>query len=255
MKITLTFVANHGILTLKGGAASQINGKAVTAMKRIGMLILLLAIMICPARAEEIPHVEALSDPDLFYEEHLTDSILSDQSERFAVQYRVLDLSGLKGQSPAGSRGVRLQLVLYNLTDQPLKDVQFRLHLNERLQLLLGYPLWESGPVTLNVKNENDHSNGLVCVWDTYVRVGLLRETGLLEQNDFSDVMLELTWKGGSEILHITPETAMPEGLDELALAPIPDGAFLMDGERVRQLNMAGGLIWSGPDSYLADHQ
>ena len=54
-------------------------------MKRtcVWLLVLLLVLTICPARAEEAPHVEALSNPDTFYEDHLAGATPVNQSERF----------------------------------------------------------------------------------------------------------------------------------------------------------------------------
>ena len=227
-------------------------------MKRICALVLalLLAFMTCPAQAEEIPHVEALSNPDTFYEDHLAGATPVNQSERFRVLYRVLDGSAQPMETSEAVRGVTFELSLENLSDEALKSVQLTMHYNERLQLLLGLPAWETAPVTLKAKNEADQSNGAAYAWCTFVQAGFLHETGDLTLRDFYDTILEITWKGGGEILHITPETAQSAGDD--AFNPIPEGCRPLDEDTIAQINEAGEdvrvTVYSGPDAFLTKH-
>lgn len=227
-------------------------------MKRICALVLalLLAFMTCPAQAEEIPHVEALSNPDTFYEDHLAGATPVNQSERFRVLYRVLDGSAQPVETSEAVRGVTFELSLENLSDEALKSVQLTMHYNERLQLLLGLPAWKTAPVTLKAKNEADQSNGAAYAWSTFVQAGFLHETGDLTLRDFYDTILEITWKGGGEILHITPETAQSAGDD--AFNPIPEGCRPLDEDTIAQINEAGEhlrvTVYSGPDAFLTKH-
>lgn len=227
-------------------------------MKRscVWLLVLLLVLTICPARAEEVPHVEALSDPDTFYEDHLADAAPADQSEHFRVLYRVLDGSTQSDETSEYVHGVTLELLLENLSDEELNGVQLTMHYNERLQLLLGMPSWETTPVTLQAKNAADQSNCATYAWETSVQAGFLHETGELTLRDFYDTILEITWKGGSEILHITPDTVQSSGDD--GFDPIPDGFRLLDEDVIDQINKAGEdvrvTVYSGPDSFLTRH-
>ena len=227
-------------------------------MKRICALVLalLLAFMTCPAQAEEIPHVEALSNPDTFYEDHLAGATPADQSERFRVLYRVLDGSAQPVQTSEAVRGVTFELLLENLSDEALKNVHLTMHYNERLQLLLGMPSWETSSVTLKAKNGADQSNCAIYAWSTFVQAGFLHETGDLTLRDFYDTILEITWKGGSEILHLTLETVQSTGDD--GFDPIPDGCTLLSQDAIDQINKAGEdvrvTVYSGPDSFLTKH-
>lgn len=227
-------------------------------MKRtcVWLLVLLLVLTICPARAEEAPHVEALSNPDTFYEDHLAGATPVNQSERFRVLYRVLDGSAQPVETSEAVRGVTFELLLENLSDEALKSVQLTMHYNERLQLLLGMPSWETSSVTLKAKNGADQSNCAIYAWSTFVQAGFLHETGDLTLRDFYDTILEITWKGGSEILHLTPETVQSTGDD--GFDPIPDGCTLLSQDAIDQINKAGEdvrvTVYSGPDSFLTKH-
>lgn len=227
-------------------------------MKRICALVLalLLAFMTCPAQAEEIPHVEALSDPDTFYEDHLAGATPVNQSERFRVLYRVLDGSAQPVETSEAVRGVTFELLLENLSGEELKNVQLTMHYNERLQLLLGLPAWKTAPVTLKAKNEADQSNCAIYAWSTFVQASFLHETGALLLRDFYDTILEITWKGGSEILHLTPETVQSTGDD--GFDPIPEGCRPLDEDTIAQINEAGEdvrvTVYSGSDSFLTKH-
>lgn len=208
-------------------------------MKKLVLLCLALLLCLPPrlAHAESSFQVE-LSNPDTFFEEHMEDATPFDQSETLDMGYRVSNARHL-GKSGEDYWHVRFELVLSNKTYRTLENLEFTAHFPEKLQLLTPGGSWLVYPFRLNAKNPKDLSYMAEYEWTTLIDLISLGMTDGLTLDDFYSVLFEITWKGGSEILCVSPENRAAAAESDL-LSPLADGCTLLDEETVAALNEAG---------------
>lgn len=207
-------------------------------MKRtcVWLLVLLLVLTICPARAEE-EFSSRVSNLDTFLTDHAEDAVPLDKSGTFDIQFRALDLN------PASDRGerywlIRYELVMTNQTSKKLNDVQFTAHFDEQMQKVLASSIWYNEPITLGTPSATDCARGAIYEWEALVDLRCVSVEGGVSLDDFYHIMLEITWKDGSEILYITPDSQALAAPDE-HFSPIPDGCTVLDADAIARINEA----------------
>lgn len=200
------------------------------------LLALILVLAPCGVRAESEFLLE-LTDPDTFLTEYAEDAVPLEQSETLHVAYRVSDANSLNENVDAYWM-VRFELALENKTTERLEGLTFTIHLNEQMQKIMPVGSWWIEPVSLNACTAEDLSSQTDYEWTTLIDLTSLGMTRGLTLEDFYQVMFEVTWEDGSEILRVSPETAV-SAADDL-LAPLAEECGTLDEEVVRQMNEAG---------------
>ena len=165
------------------------------------LLLILSASGIC--LAEESGSGAMLKDPDLFYEEHVDEAVPYADSRFFDVSYGVYD----DAQTETGRdelRGLLFVLVVENGGEQTCSDFKMTAHLNPRLQAALAVSDWYNEPFDLYGKEGDKVPFGIDYTWQALLDLRSVAQLGGLETRDYYDMLIELTWKGGGELLRVS---------------------------------------------------
>lgn len=182
----------------------------VIRLKRLICFVLLL-LALSPLPAGGAAFESELRNADTFYSEHLNDAKAPADSDIFEIGLRVCKIPEAEQTNP-DIRMLQYDLVLSNKTDKPLKNLSFRTHFNENLQIILPAPNWYNEPIDIQGHNDIDSSYIAVYSWTTFVNLLDLGLLGEIQVDDFYDFMIEITWDGGAEIIRFGQDTAfMPE--------------------------------------------
>ncbi len=184
-------------------------------MKRICLLLVLAMLFLRvsdPARCEA-----ERKNMDRFFMDEYEDALWPEESETFEIGYLVSRVLDQPEQGPAIDRDVyviRYDLILVNKSGKQLDNVYFAAHLPEYLQIMLASPVWYNEPVDLGKDQTGALPPGAAYTWMPFV---LPEEAGELENLDFSmfyDMVIEITWDGGREIVKLSHATAaIPDGI------------------------------------------
>ena len=199
-------------------------------------ILILIVLIVSPVFAEE-EFLSKVSNLDTFLTDHADDAVSLDKSETFNIQFRALDMN------PASDRGerywlIRYELVMTNQTSKKLDDVQFTVHFDEQMQKVLASSIWYNEPITLGTPSSTDCARGAIYEWEALVDLQSVSVEGGVSLDDFYNVMLEITWKGGREILYVTPDSQALTAPDE-HFSAIPDGCTVLDADAIARINEA----------------
>ncbi len=146
-------------------------------MKR-WLIYLMLLLLPCAALCEEPAPYDVLSEKALPLAE----------SETFDACYRVVEADGQ----------LFLELSLDNKTDKALKNVQFEFYPCRALAAALQNTQWYNEKQTLKTGDETPRC--IIYTWSP-----AFTRPNLLSLDCLYDMIFEITWRGGSEILRVSP--------------------------------------------------
>ena len=138
------------------------------------------------------------------------------ESRFFNVGFRLCDVPA-EHASFADSRPVHYDLVLQNTTGQPLRDVRITIGLSQKMCDAFASPIWY-----------NEHADiaaGGTALYSWEPQLILSRASGPV-QEELRDMLVEIHWRGGSELLRLqASETSMPAQFAHLLedLPPFPE--------------------------------
>lgn len=185
-------------------------------MKRIlsaGFAVVLLLALMPGAFAAEVEAI--LENGDRFYEEHLEEALPASESRTFEVGYRVCWPEDAQTDVPETAT-IQYDLILTNKTGQALKDLRFTAHFPESMQMALAAPNWYNEPMELGAAQPEGVSDTVVYTWNPFVMLKDLAIVGEVPLSDFYDMLLEVEWEGGGEILRLDPDSVwIPREMEE----------------------------------------
>lgn len=156
-----------------------------------------------------------LKNGDRFYEEHLEEALPASESQTFEVGYRVCWPEDAQTDVPETAT-IQYDLILTNKTGQALKDLRFTAHFPESMQMALAAPHWYNEPMTLGAAQPEGVSDTVVYTWNPFVMLKDLAIVGEVPLSDFYDMLLEVEWEGGGEILRLDPDSVwIPREMEE----------------------------------------
>lgn len=103
---------------------------------------------------------------------------------------------------------VQYDLVLVNKTGKALRNVHFTAHFKGALQIVLASPEWYNEPVNLGASRKGDLPVGAAYSWNPFVILKDLGTLGAIELEDFYDMLIDITWDGGQEVIRLDQEAA-----------------------------------------------
>jgi len=170
-------------------------------MKRICLLLAcLLALMAFAGAAENDDMTDALR----------AEAISPDQSGTFTISYWVCRLQSEEDEWDTG--GLHYELVLVNQTGRGLRNVRFTAYLSEPLRAILVSPTWYNEPVRLGAAEGGELPLGAGFGWSPAVVREELAEREDISLDDFYDMLVEIVWSGGREVIRLDREAAsLPE--------------------------------------------
>lgn len=192
-----------------------------------GLAVLLLMSGSLGAQAAQIEGT--LKNGDAFYAERVQDAILPSESVALEVGYRVSLPEDAQSDVP-NVRTLRYELALVNKTGQSLKELRFTAHFPESLQKVLAAPNWYNEPMALEAGRQG-FSDTVVYTWEPFVMLEDLGILGSAELADFYEMLIEVEWAGGGEVIRLNQDCAeMPEEIQAvLEERPALDQAQLDD--------------------------
>ena len=156
-----------------------------------------------------------LENGDRFYEEHLEEALPAPESRTFEVGYRVCWPEDAQTDVPETAT-IQYDLILTNKTGQALKDLRFTAHFPESMQMALAAPHWYNEPMELGAAQPEGVSDTVVYTWNPFVMLKDLAIVGEVPLSDFYDMLLEVEWEGGGEILRLDPDSVwIPREMEE----------------------------------------
>lgn len=156
-----------------------------------------------------------LENGDRFYEEHLEEALPASESRTFEVGYRVCWPEDAQTDVPETAT-IQYDLILTNKTGQALKDLRFTAHFPESMQMALAAPHWYNEPMELGAAQPEGVSDTVVYTWNPFVMLKDLAIVGEVPLSDFYDMLLEVEWEGGGEILRLDPDSVwIPQEMEE----------------------------------------
>lgn len=156
-----------------------------------------------------------LENGDRFYEEHLEEALPASESQTFEVGYRVCWPEDGQTDVPETAT-IQYDLILTNKTGQALKDLRFTAHFPESMQMALAAPHWYNEPMELGAAQPEGVSDTVVYTWNPFVMLKDLAIVGEVPLSDFYDMLLEVEWEGGGEILRLDPDSVwIPREMDQ----------------------------------------
>lgn len=156
-----------------------------------------------------------LKNGDRFYEEHLEEALPASESRTFEVGYRVCWPEDAQTDVPETAT-IQYDLILTNKTGQALKDLRFTAHFPESMQMALAAPHWYNEPMELGAAQPEGVSDTVVYTWNPFVMLKDLAIVGEVPLSDFYDMLLEVEWEGGGEILRLDPDSVwIPREMEE----------------------------------------
>lgn len=156
-----------------------------------------------------------LENGDRFYEEHLEEALPAPESRTFEVGYRVCWPEDAQTDVPETAT-IQYDLILTNKTGQALKDLRFTAHFPESMQMALAAPNWYNEPMELGAAQPEGVSDTVVYTWNPFVMLKDLAIVGEVPLSDFYDMLLEVEWEGGGEILRLDPDSVwIPREMEE----------------------------------------
>ncbi len=173
-------------------------------------IALLIIIALCPAAHSEGTDL-ILKDEDGFYDEYYSQATPAASSKYFEIGYRVCKLAD-ESQTVQGVRSIQYDLVLNNITDKPLKNVQFTVHLKRPLQIILAVPIWYNEPMDIGAGDQGDAPATAIYTWNPFVVLEDINVIDEIELSDFYDMILEIKWDTGNEMILLDTSTVnIPE--------------------------------------------
>ncbi len=183
-------------------------------MKRLFWCAVFMLALSGTALSEGIQTV--LADGDPFYAERYGNAIPASESRAFEIGYRVCSVPEQpeKGDSiQYDVHVVQYDLVLVNKTGKALRNVRFTAHFKDALQIVLTSPEWYNEMVNLGASQEEGLPVGAAYSWNPFVILEDLGMLGAIELEDFYDMLIEVAWEGGEEVIRLDQESVfLPEG-------------------------------------------
>ncbi len=183
-------------------------------MKRVICWMMLLLTLGGIALSEGVQAMLANGDP--FYAEQYENAIPASESRVFEIGYRVCSVPEQpeKGEEiQYDVHVVQYDLVLINKTGKKLDNVRFTAHFKDALQIVLASPEWYNEPVSLGASREDGLPVAAAYTWNPFVILKDLGTLGAVELSDFYDMLIEVAWEGGEEVIRLDQETVfLPEG-------------------------------------------
>lgn len=169
-------------------------------MKRTMAFALMLIFCLCPlALAEEAD--ESMAD-DTFYEEYASEVPLYTDSSLFDIRFCVFDDPDAEPERDE-LHGVMFAVAVTDVNSN-YPEFKMTVHLNPTLRSVLVSSEWYNEPFNLYAPDSGKVPHAAIYTWQTLVDLRTVAALGGLKTGDFYDVVLELTWKGGSEILRVS---------------------------------------------------
>ena len=194
-------------------------------MKRICFL-LVLAMQFLSISDSARCEVE-MKKMDQFFIDEYEDALWPEESETFEIGYLVSRVLDQPEQGPAIDRDVyviRYDLVLMNKSGKQLDNVSFTAHLPECLQIMLASPVWYNEPVDLGKNRKGALPPGAAYTWMPFILPEEARELENLDYSMFYDMVIEITWDSGREVVKLSQATAAIPDSIEISLET--DGPF-----------------------------
>lgn len=189
--------------------------------------VLLVVVMILGYSALASSPVNSFSDAE-------KTATPADQSRFFHVSYRVLRASDASAQSekdsdPSKWFPITIRIDMENISDKPLENIIFTTLYPEAIKNLLFMETPYNEPITLYPAAGTKAPNGLSHAWSTFLSRERLRANPQAAAADFSNLVLKITWKGGTELIRITPDNAIGQDAEskEPLSAPLTDSDLM----------------------------
>lgn len=172
-------------------------------MKKILWIVFLIALSVgSSASADDVDMNIVLKNADDFYYLHYKEAVSIEESNYFEIGFRVCKIPE-EMQGIAGVRLIRYDVVLTNMSGHVMKDLRFKAHLKEPLQVVLAAANWYNEPMTLYALGHEAGASTVIYTWTPFVVLRDLENYETIELGDFYDMLLEITWKGGREIVRL----------------------------------------------------
>lgn len=234
---------------MKTGTMNGVNEhyekKARIGRMRKALMILLCAVLtlgLCSGVAlaeEDSSDIVELAEMDALYEALLNDALPYAQSEHFSIAFRVCEG---EHEDQEYLTPVLFQLDVTNTSDRTLQDFSMTAHLNPTLQTLLVSSTWYNEPLDLGAQDSETAPRGITYSWDALLDLRTAAMLDGVQAETFYDMVIELSWKGGSEVLRIAPED-METLLEQAWIEPEEEPASLMDAALAESITQAAEVF------------
>ena len=212
-------------------------------MKRI-LCILIVAFacsaLLSGACANETETIPGTADD--FYDQQYENAVPARDSDTFEIGFRVCKIPE-ELQTEKDSRVLQYDLILTNKTDETLNNLRFAAHFRDSLQIVLTSPNWYNEPTDLGGANQDSIPSTVIYTWNPVVALMDLDVLRAMEPADFYDILLEITWQGGKELILLDDSCVnIPEGANDSLTEAMP-----LDDEELATMIERGEQI-SGND-------
>ena len=162
---------------------------------------------------------------DLSYEQLRDSAIAAEESAAFEIGWRACELPEDEQTQPHG-HWIQYDLVL--VPKKEMRDVHFAAHLPEKAASVLVNAQWHNEPQTI--------TGAILYTWNPCVRIEKETPLDTIQLSDFTEMVLEIRWKGGRETVFVDMNCQMPQNLmDEMdAYAPLSQREIEKMQERAR---------------------
>lgn len=159
---------------------------------------------------------------DDFYDQQYENAVAACDSDTFEIGYRVCKVAD-ELQTEKDVRLIQYDLILTNKTDKTLNDLCFAAHFRDSLQIILANPNWYNEPMDLGSADQDEIPSTVIYTWNPFVVLKDLGALQTMELTDFYDVLLEITWQDGSELILLdTSSVNIPERVSNSLTENLP---------------------------------
>lgn len=180
-------------------------------MKRLFLCV--MALLVLQSTAFATVFEATLSNGDQFYYEQYENAILPTESSVFEIGFRVCKLPQ-EQQAHADMQLIQYDLILSNKTDETLKNVSFKVHLQDPLQMILIFPQWYNEPMDIGARDNQVLPHTAIYTWNPLVVLKDVGFVGSIELSDFYDFLIEVSWDDGYQVIRVDQEAVyIPEAV------------------------------------------
>jgi len=215
-------------------------------MRKLAIVfVLIIAIIAQPLPVLADEEVLTIKNPDRFYYDYFNEAVTVYDSQYFDIGYRVTKVPA-EMQAVEGVWTIQYELMITNKTDKTMDNLSFAVHFPETMQMVLAVPRWYNEPVDIGVLKESLAAATAIYTWNPFV---LLPEVGMLPEinvSEFYEMLIEISWNGGSEIIHLDMAAVnIPEKIEK---AVRTEFAPFDESELMNMIEMSSAMICSFED-------
>ena len=143
-----------------------------------------------------------------FYENHYDEAVSVEESRYLTIGYRVSKSNDGISQPDSNSFfQIQYDLILINKSEQAMNNLYFIMHLPETVQQFFVTPNWYNEPISLAPQSPADHSDVMFYSWTPLIQVNQSADSEIIKMSDFYNMLIEIIWDGGSELIRLDMES------------------------------------------------